>query len=213
MTTASREGIPPDDGRIADGDLIRRGREEHSREALALLAGRHLPRLRRIVAGWAWAAKLRGADIEEAQEVADLALYPAVEDFEAEHNCAFQTFLAWKAWGLFLNFVRGRRRLGQHYEQSARAACLVGCGAGAYPAAGTRGGDPVAEVEQQELLDIVAEVLEEQEERARRLWEGRMEGRSLRELAPELGLSDDQAKRRYRKVQAALRERLGDFRP
>ncbi len=189
MATTSRKGIPKDDGCIPDPELVRRVREDHSDEALALLAGRHVARLQRLSAKWAWGAHLRGADIDDAQDAGHFALSPAVASYEADRNCSFQTHLDWKTWGRFRDFERARRRAGRRYEQSERAARAVESGAGACLVLGSRGGDPAAEAEQHELLEKVRQVVGEVGEAAVRLWEGLAAGRSLHEMAPALGPS------------------------
>ncbi len=204
-----------DCGTMTDAELVGLARQRHSQEAVKTLFDRHFG----VVAGWvvreARHRKFSDQEVEAARQDAAFAFLRAVWRFDAGKGCSFATFLCRLVRARFEDFARRRRSAERLYDRSGYATHLLGgdpegdgaCGC-QVPAPGGGWCDPSAAAERREVSTRLEAVLNEHGDVARRLWEGRVAGRSLHQQAPELGLSYGQAKRIYQKLTAALRDRL-----
>jgi RNA polymerase sigma factor (sigma-70 family) len=203
---------------LEDLELIRLLQEEDHDQAAEALLRRHLPWLERVAARQGRRRGLSREEVEEVQVEAALAVVGALPDFRPERGCPLRAFLG----AVIVNCVRAHARrvrsAERPYDRSPRAAGGGGGGAGDGPGAlprrwlaDRRDRDSAALAERRERLAALEQVLAERGPLARRLWEGMVARRSLRALAPELGLTYRQARTLNRQLEVAILVRLRRF--
>jgi RNA polymerase sigma factor (sigma-70 family) len=121
-------------------------------------------------------------------------------------GCRFRTYLGRVVLARFGDFVRKLRRLqrpccGLHEAGETPAACQGRC-------PGCRKGDPVEVLARREARARLHQALEGLDEALRRLWRELADGKSLRQIAREQGVSYDRLKRQRRRLLARLAAQL-----
>jgi RNA polymerase sigma factor (sigma-70 family) len=201
-----------------DEELVLLARGEHSRPAIAAL----VLRLRAWMDSWvvrlARRARLPREDIEDAQQGAFFVLLRAIERFDpgrgaAGQTCRFRTFLALKLRGYVLDLAKHRQRAEAHLDRSAAAGreadVHIGPGATAYRGRPRLTDDPAVAAEQRELSDQLWQAVDQLDEPARWLLDGRAAGFSFRALAAQTGVPCNHLKYRWRRTLNRLAARLG----
>jgi RNA polymerase sigma factor (sigma-70 family) len=151
-------------------------------------------------------AGLPAADADDAQQEVACRLPQLLRSYHPGRHGPFRRLLAVATRRWFRNYLRGRRRdrcrlFEGDRDESAHAVCRF------YPPP-PRFGDPLALLLWKERLARLEEAVRTLDELGQRLCAGVRAGRLLTEMAPELGLSVDAAKRSWKKVKANLRGRV-----
>ena len=157
----------------------------------------------------AWKARFPwlAADLPDAQQNAVFAMLEAIASYHTlevakPRGCRFRTFLGMVVLARFGDFVRQLRRLqrpccGLHEAGERPAACQGWC-------PGCREGDPVEALARREARARLHQALEGLDEALRRLWRELADGKRLRQIAREQGVSYDRVKRQRRRLLAQL---------
>ena len=161
----------------------------------------------------AWKARFPwlAADLPDAQQNAVFAMLEAIAGYHTleaakPRGCRFRTYLGRVVLARFGDFVRKLRRLqrpccGLHEAGETPAACQGRC-------PGCRKGDPVEVLARREARARLHQALEGLDEALRRLWRELADGKSLRQIAREQGVSYDRLKRQRRRLLARLAAQL-----
>ena len=161
----------------------------------------------------AWKARFPwlAADLPDAQQNAVFAILEAIAGYHTlvaakPRGCRFRTYLGRVVLARFGDFVRKLRRLqrpccGLHEAGETPAACQGRC-------PGCRKGDPVEVLARREARARLHQALEGLDEALRRLWRELADGKSLRQIAREQGVSYDRLKRQRRRLLARLAAQL-----
>jgi RNA polymerase sigma factor (sigma-70 family) len=160
--------------------------------------------------GWlAFRYQLNDSDAEDARQNAVFWIIEAAAKYDTSqigkaHGCSFRTFIHRVIMARFKDFAKHLRRVECHYDRTAR------CGGEEASAVDIdrKLNDPAALAESQEAMNRFQETITRLDAESARLWRLLASGFSLRQIAAELGISYDSAKRRRRKLIAQLRIRL-----
>lgn len=170
---------------------------------------RYRPHADRLTAWLAQSHGLSRSDIEDARQNAVFWAVEAIEKYDTRQigkpgGCSFRSFICRVMIARFKDFAKHLHRVEARYDRSARS------GQEDEPAVepDRQLDDPAALAENHESLTRLRETLARLDSQSGRFWQLLAEGRSLRDIAVELGMSYDAAKRRRRKLIEHLRLRL-----
>lgn len=163
--------------------------------------------------GWcAYRYHLSVADSEDARQNAVFWIVEAINKYDTnqigkQRGCSFRTFIHRVLIARFKDFVKHVRRIECHYDRSA-----VCSGDGTSPVdIDRRLKDPAAIAEAQESMNCLSETLMNLDSDSARLWQLMVNGNNLRQIAEELGVSYDVAKRRRCKLITDIKSRVVKF--
>jgi RNA polymerase sigma factor (sigma-70 family) len=204
---------------LSDDDLVVLAQKTRWRSPVAELTRRHADGLDRLVSWLAARFALSREDAAEARQQANLVLVSVVLRYKARAGAA----AGGSGWRRFLHgavrlalqeFARKRRREERHLDRSLSAAdALEGqarhhaapdCPQLASPAA-----DPATAAEWRENEALVQRALDALPAGERWLWESVGRGRSLKEIADEMGVSYATVRRHHRAMRKHLLGWLG----
>ena len=216
MPTATNPGVMTT--APTDEELVLLTRADGAQAAaLQALYDRHGGAMRRYAAWWVrvHARDLPGAEPEDAAQEGALAFVLAVAAYRVAppgrpDPGRFRAFLWRVTRGRLRDWARGLLRAERRLDRARDAAWELddrAAGGTGGPSA-RRPGDPAALAEWAEAQGRLEEVLGRLGDEARRLWDGRCEGRRPCALADEAGLSRRRAGRVWRRLRAALRQAL-----
>lgn len=168
--------------------------------------------------GWmAYRYQFSNADAEDARQNAVFWIVEAIRKYDTKQigkvrGCSFRSFIHRVIIARFKDFAKHLRRVEHHYDRNAW------CREEAFAAESDCNlKDPATIVESRESMTRLQETLTCLDSESGRMWRLLAEGKSLRQIASQLGMSYDSAKRRRRKLIAQLRLQLnpahqsGDF--
>jgi RNA polymerase sigma factor (sigma-70 family) len=222
--TPGQRNADPRFAQLPEADLIRLAKADAVGGAVDELLARHYATIRRFIAYRAFGAGLRRPDREDAEQEALCALLEAIRAYDPAQlgrpgGCSFCTFLRRVLGCRFADHLRrvrrarDRRRGTVSLEEVPAADPPSAAPVPAQPfppSAWTN--EPLVIVEWGERMAGLGQALSALDDDARWLWEQRGLGKTFAEIATELGISCDAAKRRWRKVVAHLKARLRAFR-
>jgi RNA polymerase sigma factor (sigma-70 family) len=196
--------------RVGDEALVILAQECAFRPATDELVRRYYERMSPLIARKArcpWLA----ADLPDAQQNAVFAMLEAIAGYHTlevakPRGCRFRTFLSRVVLARFGDFVRKLRRLRRHYGRLHEAGEGLAAGRGRCP--GSREGDPVEVLARREAMARLHQALEGLDEALRGLWRELADGKRLRQIAREQGVSYDRVKRQRRRLLARLAAQL-----
>jgi RNA polymerase sigma factor (sigma-70 family) len=202
--------------RMADEALVILAQECAFRPAIDELVLRHYGHTSKLIA---LKAKCMGlaADVPDAQQNAVFAMLEAIAGYNTlqaaqPRGCRFRTYLRLVVLARFGDFVKQLRRLQRRCGRLDEAGERLAAGPGRCP--GCRTSDPVEALARQEAMARLQQALEGLDEALRRLWRELANGKKLRQIAREQGVSYDRVKRQRRRLlgqlAAQLRHAWGD---
>ena len=196
--------------RMGDEALVILAQECAFRPATDELVRRYYERMRQLIA-WKGRGLGLSADLPDAQQNAVFAMLEAIAGYHTleaakPRGCRFRAFLGRVVLARFGDFVRKLRRLqrpccGLHEAGETPAACQGRC-------PGCRKGDPVEVLARREARARLHQALEGLDEALRRLWRELADGKRLKQIAREQGVSYDRLKRQRRRLLARLAAQL-----
>jgi len=156
---------------------------------------------------------LNPTDVEDATQDAVFGLLKAVARYDTAQigkmkGCTFYAFLRRVLSDRFKDFVKSLWRYQNRYRRSLSVTDENGTSMG--DTLCDRDCDPAEKAEREEIQRQFAELVEELEPAARQLLEKLLTGERLREVAGQLNISYDAAKRRRRQLLAQLSARMGN---
>jgi RNA polymerase sigma factor (sigma-70 family) len=161
----------------------------------------------------AWKARFPwlAADLPDAQQNAVFAILEAIAGYHTlevakPRGCRFRTFLGRVVLARFGDFVRKLRRLQRPCCGLHEAGEALAAGQGRRP--GCRTSDPVEALARREARARLQHALERLDEALRGLWRELADGKRLRQIARERGVSYDRLKRQRRRLLARLAAQL-----
>jgi RNA polymerase sigma factor (sigma-70 family) len=192
--------------RMGDEALVILAQECAFRPATDELVRRYFERMSQLIA-----RKARGlglaSDLPDAQQNAVFAMLEAIASYHTlevakPRGCRFRTFLGMVVLARFGDFVRQLRRLqrpccGLHEAGERPAVCQGWC-------PGSREGDPVEALARREAMARLHQALEDLDEALRGLWQELADGKRMRQIAREQGVSYERLKRQRRRLLARL---------
>jgi RNA polymerase sigma factor (sigma-70 family) len=152
---------------------------------------------------------LTHSDVEDARQSAVFWIVEAIKKFDTEQinkvrRCSFRSFVYRVLIARFKDYAKHLRRVECHYDRSTECAVET--------ASGEDGNgepeDPARIAEAQESLNRLQQTLTSLDSDSGRLWQLLASGTSLRQIATELKMSYDSAKRRRRKLLERLKGQL-----
>jgi len=160
----------------------------------------------------AWLARPQGlnhADVDDARQSAVFWIVEAVNKYDTNQigkprGCSFRSFVYRVLIARFKDFTKHWHRVERHYD---RTSPYVGDEAGTVDV-DHKLNDPAALAETQESMHRLHQTLTCLDSESGRLWQLLADGNSLREIAGQLGVSYDSAKRRRHKLIDELKLRL-----
>jgi RNA polymerase sigma factor (sigma-70 family) len=209
--------------KMGDEELVVLAQECGFRPAADELVVRFHDWKNRFIAFQARSVHLSSADLEDAQQNAVFSVLEAISGYKTPEmvrpgGCSFRSFLKIVLGARFRDFTKHLKRVERHYDRSSRA----GRGLEEEDVARNKvqephawlekSNDPAEVVAWQEALARLHTVLENLDESVLRLWKALAAGVHLRQIAQDLGISYDSAKRQRRRLLAELASRLGDAR-
>ncbi len=173
---------------------------------------RTLPWVAPLVAHLVHGLPLRDGDLPDAQQVAALAIREALLRFDlgqldGPNPCHFTTFLNQMIRSRVSNFARGTQRAERRYDHSLDAADAAGTAGDAHKSKDEDPAQLAAGREDQARLEAA---LAELPELARQVLEGVRQGKTVQEIAQELGQPYKRIWNLKEKVMKQLRSQLGD---
>jgi RNA polymerase sigma factor (sigma-70 family) len=220
--TAKASGMPQNEGHLwfdldlavmEDDALVVLAKEcEYgpARDELIVRYGGQTDRLIR------WMAQPRGlshADIEDARQSAVFWMVEAINKYDTDQigkpqGCSFRSFVYRVVMARFKDFLKHFRRVECRYDRTAGSA-----GDEDFSADIDRKlNDPAAIAETLESMNRLRETLGCLDNESGKLWQLLADGINLRQIATELGVSYDSAKRRRRKLIGQLKLQLNPSR-
>jgi RNA polymerase sigma factor (sigma-70 family) len=164
---------------------------------------------RRLIDWMAYRYRLSNADAEDARQNAVFWFVEAITKYDTNQigkrqGCSFRSFIHRVVMARFKDFAKHLRRVECHYDRNTR------CGNDDSSAVDIdrRGSDPATLAEAHESASRLQATLSSLDSPSGRLWQLLADGNSLRQIAADLGVSYDAAKRRRRKLIAELKTRL-----
>jgi len=196
--------------RMADEALVILAQECAFRPATDELVRRYFDPMSQLIARKArcpWLA----ADLPDAQQNAVFAMLEAIAGYHTleaakPRGCRFRAFLGRVVLARFGDFVRQLRRVQRHCCRLEEAGERLAACQGRCP--GCRTSDPVEALARREARARLHQALEGLDEALRRLWRELADGKSLRQIAREQGVSYDRLKRQRRRLLARLAAQL-----
>ena len=160
--------------------------------------------------GWlAYRYQLTDSDADDARQNAVFWIIEALTKYDTNQigkagGCSFRSFIHRVIIARFKDFAKHLRRVECHYDRTAR------CGGDEASAVDIdrKLNDPATIAEAHESMNRFQATITGLDSESGRLWRLLADGNSLRQIAAELGISYDSAKRRRRKLIAQLRIRL-----
>jgi len=159
-----------------------------------------------------WLAHCQGyshADVDDSRQNAVFWIVEAINKYDTNQigrpqGCSFRSFAYRVVIARFKDFAKHLRRIEGHYDRTARCADedTVIAESSGQPT------DPATIAESQESMHRLQETLRTLNTDSGRLWQLLANGSSLRDIAKQLGVSYDSAKRRRRKLIEQLKLRL-----
>ena len=148
-------------------------------------------------------------DVEDARQNSVFWTVEAIKKYDTDQiakneGCSFFTFLNRVLVCRFKDYAKHLRRREQYIDRSSGYAADEGIP----PAALCDDDDPAFLAESQESISRLHAAIAQLDSESCRMWELLSEGNSLREIAEELVISYDAAKRRRRKLINLLKKRL-----
>ncbi len=193
---------------FAEDELILRFEARKNRQIAVLATGMGLSR----------------EDLEDARQEGVLWIKEAIRSYDTNEigkpgGCGFSTFVHQIVARRFLDFTKHLRREENHYDQSPAATDSLAADcenvegtATGHPAAGATGpSDPEAAAQRHEFTAALNQALDELDDIARRILEMRLSGKSLHDVAEELGISYGVVRGQWRKMAALLKSRVARF--
>lgn len=170
---------------------------------------RYSPQTERLIQWLARSTEFNGADVEDARQNAVFWTVEAITKFDTDQadrarKCSFYSFLYRVLVARFKDFTKQVRRL----ERRRRLAADEAKDEGSLSHLFHDPSNPAIIAETREAVQRLQAAVAELDDEARQIWRRLCEGVSLREIATELGLSYDAAKRRRRKLIAKLKLHL-----
>ena len=170
---------------------------------------RYSPQTERLIQWLARSTEFNGADVEDARQNAVFWTVEAITKFDTDQadrarKCSFYSFLYRVLVARFKDFTKQVRRL----ERRRRLASDEAKDEGSLSHLFHDPSNPAIIAETREAVQRLQAAVAELDDEARQIWRRLCEGVSLREIATELGLSYDAAKRRRRKLIAKLKLHL-----
>jgi RNA polymerase sigma factor (sigma-70 family) len=170
---------------------------------------RYGPQTSRLIG---WLAHCHGfshSDGEDARQNAVFWVVEAINKYDTRQigkpqGCSFRSFIHRVLVARFKDFAKHLRRVDRHYDRTARTEAHEPMPADADIAQD----DPALVAEAQESMHRLQSTLRGLDGESLRLWGLLSEGHNLREIASQLGMSYDSAKRRRRKLIEQLKLRL-----
>jgi RNA polymerase sigma factor (sigma-70 family) len=207
--------------KMGDEELVVLARECGYRPAVDELVVRYEEWKNRWITFQARSIRLSAADLEDAQQNAVFSVLEAISTYKTQQmnrpgGCRFRSFLKIVLTGRFRDFVKHLKRVECHFDRSAQASHDPDCKDGLpnkkrMPQAWIeKRSDPADAAVWQEALARLNTVLENLDENVLRLWKALAAGTHLRQIARDLGVSYDSAKRRRRRLLAELASQLGE---
>jgi RNA polymerase sigma factor (sigma-70 family) len=152
---------------------------------------------------------LTHSDVEDARQSAVFWIVEAIKKFDTEQinkvrRCSFRSFVYRVLIARFKDFAKHLRRVEGHYDRSTQCAVETASG----DDANGEPEDPARIAEAQESLNRLQQTLTSLDSESGRLWQMLASGTSLRQIATELKMSYDSAKRRRRKLLERLKGQL-----
>jgi RNA polymerase sigma factor (sigma-70 family) len=152
-------------------------------------------------------------DVEDARQNAVFWMVEAIKKYDTRQigkpqGCSFRSFVHRVVIARFKDFAKHLRRVEHHYDRTAR------CSDDEDFAEDTDGElkDPATIVEARESMTRLHETLTCLDSDSGHMWRLLAEGNSLRQIAVQIGVSYDSAKRRRRKLIDELKLRLNSSR-
>jgi RNA polymerase sigma factor (sigma-70 family) len=149
------------------------------------------------------------SDAEDARQSAVFWTIEAITKYDTNQigktgGCSFRSFVYRVLISRFKDFAKHLRRVECHYDRTARSGSDD-------PSAidmDRKLKDPASIAEAQESIRRLQRTLTSLDEESARLWQLLADGNNLRQIATQLGMSYDAAKRRRRKLLDHLKLRL-----
>jgi RNA polymerase sigma factor (sigma-70 family) len=216
MTTTAKK-YDLDLSKIGDEELVILAQECDYRPAADELVVRFHDWKNRFIAFQARSVRLAAADLEDAQQNAVFSVLEAISTYKTAEmvrpgGCSFRSYLKIVVAGRFRDFMKHLKRVERHYDRSRCADVEDWNGPAGKNSRSDRGDDPAEAVAWQDALARLNAVLENLDESVMRLWKALAAGTQLRQIAQELHISYDSAKRQRRRLLAELASRLGETR-
>ncbi len=179
---------------------------EPARDELILRYGSQTERL----IGWLGHSHgISHTDVEDARQNAVFWVVEAIKKYDTNQigkprGCSFRSFVYRVLVARFKDYAKHLRRVEHHYDRTARCgedeafASDIDCSLK----------NPATIVENRESMSRLHETLKDLDSESGRIWRLLAEGESLRQIAAQLGVSYDSAKRRRRKLIEHLKLRL-----
>ena len=169
---------------------------------------RYNPQTERLIHWFARSTEFGSTDIEDARQNAIFWTIEAINKFDTDQStlqkrCSFYSFMYRVLSARFKDFSKHLRRRGR------RQFTLDTPESELPPTDLTRApNDPALLAETEEATRQLRAAVASLDEEAAQIWGKLCEGNSLREIAEDLGISYDAAKRRRRKLIASLKHHL-----
>jgi RNA polymerase sigma factor (sigma-70 family) len=170
---------------------------------------RYSPQTERLIQWLARSTEFGGADVEDARQNAVFWTVEAITKYDTEQTdrvrrCSFYSFLYRVLVARFKDFTKQVRRL----ERRRRLTSDWPNEDGSLSHIFRDPSDPAMIAETREAVQRLQTAVAALDQESQQIWQRLCEGMSLREIAAELGLSYDSAKRRRRKLLANLKLHL-----
>ena len=196
--------------RMGDEALVILAQECAFRPATDELVLRYYEKMSQLIARKANRLGL-AADLPDAQQNAVFAMLEAIAGYHTlevakPRGCRFRTYLGRVVLARFGDFVRKLRRLQRPCCPLHEAGEGLAAGRGRCP--GSRTSDPVEALARREAMARLHQALEGLDEALRGLWRELADGKRLRQIARERGVSYDRLKRQRRRLLARLAAQL-----
>ena len=148
-------------------------------------------------------------DVEDARQNSVFWTVEAIKKYDTEQvaklqGCSFFTFLNRVLVCRFKDYAKHLRRRERHIDRTQGFAADEGF----MPPVMRENYDPALLAESHESISRLHAAIAQLDSESCRMWELLSQGESLREIASELGISYDAAKRRRRKLINLLKKRL-----
>lgn len=204
----------PDMALVDDEALIVLARECGYAPARDEIMVRYSPQTERLIQWLARTGGVNPSDVDDARQNAVFWTVEAITKFDSEQEgrerrCSFHSFLHRVLVARFKDFARKVHRQQRRHRLSADTSEDE-------DSISTLAFDPTspqAIAEAEEAAKALQAAIEQLDDQARQIWLRLCEGVGLREIAGELGISYDAAKRRRRKLLAELKSRLSKNQP
>ncbi|MEN1678605.1 MAG: sigma-70 family RNA polymerase sigma factor [Planctomycetota bacterium] len=204
----------PDMALVDDEALIVLARECGYGPARDEIMVRYSPQTERLIQWLARTGGVNPADVDDARQNAVFWTVEAIKKYDQdqegrERRCSFHSFLHRVLVARFKDFARKvhrqqrRHRLSADTSEEEASVSML-----AFDPA-----SPQAIAETEEAAKALQAAVEQLDDEAAHIWKRLCEGVGLREIAGELGISYDAAKRRRRKLLGEMKSKLAERTP